>query len=95
MSAYMEESKGGSFATSLRSRLPHESDRLPGLPRAHARPDAPERLLPTLQDLEALKKVAQVLVMIGEQVIPSIIGNGSKGTTTTTTEVPQDPVQFN
>ncbi|RVE49026.1 hypothetical protein evm_006272 [Chilo suppressalis] len=31
--------------------------------------------LPTPQDIEAIKKVAQILVMLGEQVIPLIIGD--------------------
>ncbi|XP_028167827.1 uncharacterized protein LOC114358144 [Ostrinia furnacalis] len=31
--------------------------------------------LPTSQKLEAIKKVAQILVMLGEQVIPAIIGD--------------------
>ncbi|XP_059050830.1 uncharacterized protein LOC131845755, partial [Achroia grisella] len=41
----------------------------------HLQPVQEARLpLPTPQDLETIKKVAQILVMLGEQVIPAIIG---------------------
>uniref|UniRef100_A0A2A4K413 Uncharacterized protein n=1 Tax=Heliothis virescens TaxID=7102 RepID=A0A2A4K413_HELVI len=56
--------------------------------------------LPSPQDLDAIRKVAQILVMLGQQVIPAIIGEpslppapcepaGGGG------EVPNDPVSIN
>ncbi|XP_063387292.1 uncharacterized protein LOC134673258 [Cydia fagiglandana] len=35
--------------------------------------------IPGPQDIEAIKKVAQILAMLGEQVIPAIIGEPSTG----------------
>ncbi|CAG9789041.1 unnamed protein product [Diatraea saccharalis] len=35
--------------------------------------------IPTPQDIETIKKVAQILIMIGEQVIPTIIGETPSG----------------
>ncbi|CAB3236393.1 unnamed protein product [Arctia plantaginis] len=42
--------------------------------------------LPTPQDLEAIKKVAQILIMLGQQVIPAIIGEPQ------TSPVPGEPI---
>ncbi|XP_045777082.1 uncharacterized protein LOC123875347 [Maniola jurtina] len=54
-------------------------------------------MIPGLQELAAMKKVAETLIMLGQQVIPSIIGEmpnvdlmGSMGTLTT--EIPNDAV---
>ncbi|XP_034833845.1 uncharacterized protein [Maniola hyperantus] len=57
-------------------------------------------MVPGLQELAAMKKVAETLIMLGQQVIPSIIGEmpttdlmGSiLGMGTPTTEVPNDAV---
>ncbi|CAK1553354.1 unnamed protein product [Leptosia nina] len=56
--------------------------------------------LPLPQELEAIKKVAQVLVMLGEQVIPDIISQVPTAPAYTISspspaEVPNDPVYLN
>ncbi|KAL4705446.1 hypothetical protein ACJJTC_012833 [Scirpophaga incertulas] len=45
--------------------------------------------LPTPQEIDAIKKVAQILVMLGEQIIPAIIGESPASSTSGT---PHDPV---
>ncbi|KAG6453222.1 uncharacterized protein LOC115445501 [Manduca sexta] len=68
----------------LNSRLVSHSKRLQGQ-------DA--RLpLPTPQDLEAIKKVAQILVTLGQQVIPAIIGEPQTSTPTMVIDASNDPV---
>ncbi|XP_052744128.1 uncharacterized protein LOC112047733 [Bicyclus anynana] len=53
---------------------------------------------PSMQELAAIKKVAETLIMLGQEVIPSIIGEipiGVIGASPSPVEVPNDPVGNN
>ncbi|XP_045452996.1 uncharacterized protein LOC123662156 [Melitaea cinxia] len=50
----------------------------------------PRLPIPTPQDLEAIRKVAQVLVMLGEQVIPALINGAGPENGGSKTEIPYD-----
>ncbi|XP_072929529.1 uncharacterized protein [Epargyreus clarus] len=57
----------------------------------------PRLALPTTQDLETIKKVAQILITLGEQVIPAITGDAPPSPPPSSypcppTEIPNDPV---
>ncbi|KAJ8713775.1 hypothetical protein PYW08_007395 [Mythimna loreyi] len=56
------------LVSDLTSRLGTHPSRLQDAARLSLPP------LPSSQDLEAIKKVAQILVTLGQQVIPAIIG---------------------
>ncbi|CAH2094209.1 unnamed protein product [Euphydryas editha] len=58
-------------------------------------PKDPRLPIPTPQDLEAIRKVAQVLVMLGEQVIPALISGAGSENGSSTTEIPNDLVDKN
>ncbi|XP_026761138.1 uncharacterized protein LOC113520072 [Galleria mellonella] len=59
----------------------------------HLQPLQEPRLpLPTPPDLETIKKVAQILVMLGEQVIPAVIGEKPPSNNS---EITEDPVNEN
>ncbi|XP_026490983.2 uncharacterized protein LOC113397054 [Vanessa tameamea] len=75
------------LAAELSSRVAAHTSRL-------QEPKQDARLpIPTAQDLEAVRKIAQVLVMLGQQVIPALIGGTGAGNGgTTVTEIPNDIV---
>ncbi|XP_028043532.1 uncharacterized protein LOC114252997 [Bombyx mandarina] len=69
----------------LNSRLASHTPRL--------KAQEPRLPLPSLQELEAIKKVAQILIMLGDQVIPAIIGEPPKHLQPPGgVDVPNDPV---
>ncbi|CAH0728195.1 unnamed protein product, partial [Brenthis ino] len=81
------------LAAEISSRLSSHAGRL-------QEPKLDSRLpLPTPQDIETIRRIAEVLVTLGQQVIPSIIGPspGTGGSTTmaTVTEIPNDIVNLN
>ncbi|CAH2258408.1 jg4168 [Pararge aegeria aegeria] len=58
----------------------------------------PRLPFPSLQELAAIKKVAETLIMLGQEVIPSIIGEmpmGGMGSTSSSIDVPNDAVSSN
>ncbi|XP_050354384.1 uncharacterized protein LOC126776127 [Nymphalis io] len=75
------------LAAELSSRVAAHASRL-------QEPKQDARLpIPTAQDLEAVRKIAQVLIMLGEQIIPALInGTGAGNGGTTATEIPNDIV---
>ncbi|XP_032521248.2 uncharacterized protein LOC116773006 isoform X1 [Danaus plexippus] len=78
-----------SLASELSSRVMSRTSRLQDVREAR---DA-RFPLPSPQDLEAIRKAAQILIMIGEQVIPSITGGSP--TDVLSTEIPNDQVYNN
>ncbi|XP_053613954.1 uncharacterized protein LOC128677266 [Plodia interpunctella] len=60
-------------ASELSARLAAHAQHVPALPD-------PRLPIPTPQDIEVIKKVAQILITLGQQVIPSIIGDPSAPT---------------
>ncbi|CAH4031382.1 unnamed protein product [Pieris brassicae] len=103
MSLHEGEKFGSGFGQGLVPRLEaFEARQMEATRHLEARQLEPRLPLPGPQELEAIKRVAQLLVTIGEQVIPAIIGDNPAHRPTSApapphvvTDVPSDPVQFN
>ncbi|KAJ0173868.1 hypothetical protein K1T71_011017 [Dendrolimus kikuchii] len=95
LSAYRDSESISSLVSDLNNHLASRSPRLQG-----QEPRLPLPSLPSAQELEAFKKVAQILITLGEQVIPAIIGEPpflGNGPTQTqpALNVPNDHVENN